>query len=138
VIKRNNATNPWAVEGNNTLASVDSETIMASNTGLTSFSDFAIGISNQDIVLSNSNFENNTLKVKLFPNPTSGNLTVKLSDSLENATLKIIAITGRTVFEKQNLSGTDFNFDVSNLSQGMYIVQLIDGNEILNYKFIKK
>lgn len=86
--------------------------------------------------LSNSTFENN--KISLFPNPTSSNLNLKLTNILENGNLKIISITGQTIFKQQNLSGTNFNFDVSNLSQGIYTVQLSNGNEIFNSKFIKK
>lgn len=73
----------------------------------------------------------------IYPNPTAEDLNIVTTLSLSNATLKIISITGQTVFEKQNLSGTDFNFDVSNLSQGLYIVQLTNGNEVFNSKFIK-
>ena len=82
--------------------------------------------------------QNTISKFTIFPNPTNNNLNLKFEDNLENATLKIISITGQTVLEKQNLSGTDFNFDVSNLNSGMYIIQIADGNKILYSKFLKQ
>ena len=74
----------------------------------------------------------------IYPNPASNNLNLKLENYIENASLKIISITGQVVFEKQNLSGTEFNFDVSNLNSGLYIVQIRDLDQKLNSKFIKQ
>ena len=87
--------------------------------------------------LSNNGFDKET-KFNMYPNPTSNNLNFKLENNNDNATIKIISITGQVVFEKQNLSGTDFNFDVSNLNAGMYIVQITDSGKTLNSKFIKQ
>ncbi len=137
VIKRDNATSPWAVQGNYTLASIVSGTITASNTGLTSFSDFAIGITNQDVVLATNNFENNQGKLSLYPNPTKSDLNLLLPNLIEKGTLKIISLTGQTVFEQQNINGTDFNFEVSNLNSGLYLIQISDSQNSFSSKFIK-
>lgn len=79
-------------------------------------------------------FENNVL---LYPNPTNNYLNLKLESNIQNASLKIISITGQTIFDKQNISGTDFNFDVSNLNSGLYIIQISDENKTYHSKFIK-
>ena len=76
--------------------------------------------------------------LSLYPNPTNGNLNIQLSNTINNGTLKVITITGQMVFEQHNLNGTTFNFDVTSLNQGVYIVQLISGNEVFNSKFIKQ
>ena len=76
--------------------------------------------------------------IKPYPNPISNILNLKISNSIDNATLKIISLKGQTVFEKQNISGKDFNFDVSNLNAGMYIVQITDSDRTFNAKFIKQ
>lgn len=137
VIKRDNATAPWAVQGGYTLASTLGGTVTATNTGLTTFSDFAIGIANQDVVLSSDSFSIKPTAIKLYPNPTSNNLNLSFENNLENAAIKIISLTGQTVFEKQNLSGTDFNLDASNLSLGVYIIKITDGETTFTNKFIK-
>ena len=106
-----------------------SKSIAAVTTGgfMASYSQPALG-SNQ----------NELDKLSLYPNPTNGNLNIQLSNTINNGTLKVITITGQMVFEQHNLNGTTFNFDVTSLNQGIYIVQLTNGNEVLNSKFIKQ
>jgi len=138
IIKRDNSTSAWTVQGLATLATSNSGTITAKNTGLTSFSDFAIGIGTQKITLGTFDFEKQSLKLKLYPNPTTSSLNLNLPNAIENGNLKIISVTGQTVLEKQNLTGTDFNLDVSCLNQGIYMVQLANGDQVFNSKFIKR
>ena len=88
--------------------------------------------------LASNQFENNSIGLKLYPNPTKENLNVQLQNSLENASLKIILLTGQTVFEKQNLSGANFTFDVADLSAGIYLIQILEGKNIFNSKFVKQ
>ncbi len=85
--------------------------------------------------LSNEKFL--SAKINLFPNPTSSQINLSFENNLENANVKIVSILGQTVFEKQNLSGNDFSFDVSNLSNGMYLIELQNGSEVHKTKFIK-
>ena len=81
---------------------------------------------------------NNILnEITIFPNPTSAKLNLKSSVNLDNANLKIISLTGQTVFEKQNLSGLDFSFDVSKLSSGLYIIEITKKSHKETLKFIK-
>ncbi len=80
----------------------------------------------------------NSVDLKLYPNPTTKNLYLKLPNSLVNGSLKIISLTGQTVLEKQNLSGTDFSLNVQNLTSGFYIMECTDGNLKFSKKFSKK
>lgn len=77
-------------------------------------------------------------KILLYPNPTTNSINLNFQNTVENANLKIVSITGQTVLEKQNLSGTDFNFDVSNLSAGVYILEVSDENSTFKSKFMKQ
>jgi ELWxxDGT repeat protein len=77
-------------------------------------------------------------RFSLFPNPTSNTINLKFETTIENANLKITSILGQTVLEKQNLSGNDFSFDFSKLSNGIYILELSDGKSVSNSKFIKE
>ena len=74
----------------------------------------------------------------IYPNPVGNTLNLQINHNLENASLKIVSILGETVFEKQNVSGTDFSFDVSEFNSGLYLVQLKQGNLVINSKFIKQ
>jgi Secretion system C-terminal sorting domain len=82
--------------------------------------------------------ENTLNKFSIYPNPTASNINLSFENNLENATLKITSIFGQTVLEKQNLSGNNFNLDVSNLAAGIYVALVNDGKSVTNSKFIKQ
>ncbi|SNR15647.1 endonuclease [Tenacibaculum jejuense] len=70
---------------------------------------------------------------KVYPNPAIDFLKITLRDQ-RNATFRIINTIGQTV-----LNGTiDENIDVSNLSKGLHILEVNDGQRLLTKKFIKK
>lgn len=136
VIKRDNSTSAWTVGGNYAIASVASGLVTARSNGLTSFSDFAIGIANADISLSNPKIQEQQLAI--YPNPASEQLNFSFQSILSNVNVKIISTTGQTVLEKQNVSGNRFSLDISTLSIGTYIIQVKDENSISSSKFVKK
>jgi hypothetical protein len=136
IIKRNNATSPWAALGTFNLATSNAGIVTATNSNLTSFSDFAIGRGASDISLSSSSFSKNSFS--LYPNPTTSQINLSFENNLENANLKIVSILGQTVLEKQNLSGNDFSFDVSNLVNGLYIIKVNNAILSTTSKFIKQ
>ncbi len=79
----------------------------------------------------------NSTDLKLYPNPATTNLYLKLPNTLENGRLRIISLTGQTVLEQQNLKAVDFNIDVNNLRPGFYIIECADGNLKFTKKFLK-
>jgi hypothetical protein len=65
----------------------------------------------------------------LFPNPSSGMVTVRLKGVLTEASLKVYDLTGKTVFTKVLKRGSSDlsmkeNLDLSFLHQGIYLVEL--------------
>ena len=90
---------------------------------------------NQPTTLGLTNFDQPEIAV--FPNPTAGTLNFKSLKNIINGSLKIISTTGQIVLEKQNISGVDLNLDVSNLSLGIYIIKITDGETTFTDKFIK-
>ena len=70
---------------------------------------------------------------KVYPNPAVNFLKISLRDK-RDASFKIINTIGQTV-----LNGTiDENIDVSNLSKGLHILEVNDGQRSFIKKFIKK
>jgi len=136
VIKRDNSTSSWAATGVYNLGTTSGGVVTVKNSNLTSFSDFAIGKGGSDISLSNESFEQKS--ISLYPNPASSQLHLSFENSLEEASIKIIAITGQIVFEKSNISGNSLILDVSILSNGIYVLQVMDTNSISTSKFIKE
>ncbi|WP_310559816.1 T9SS type A sorting domain-containing protein [Flavobacterium sp.] len=136
VIKRDNSTSAWSVGGNYTLGSEASGMVTARNNGLTSFSDFAIGIASSPIVLSNPKFQKQQLTI--YPNPAKEHVSLSFKTILDYVNVKIISIAGQTVYEKSNLSGNNLTFNVSDLTKGIYIIQVSDGTSVSTSKFIKQ
>jgi hypothetical protein len=82
--------------------------------------------------------ENQILNFQIYPNPASNQINISFEKNIEKANLKIISILGQTVFEKQNVSGNNLSFDVSNIANGVYIIQVSDGISVSNSKFVKQ
>ena len=63
--------------------------------------------------------------VAVFPNPTSGLLTVRLAEVPVNAThLSALNAVGQRVLAQQQVRGLDTTLDLSDLPKGLYLVQL--------------
>jgi len=72
--------------------------------------------------------------VEVFPNPTSGDVTVKLPTHEEYAQLNIVDYSGQIVYNSQ-LNNSANNVDLTHLPTGMYLVNVIlDSGKLLNSK----
>lgn len=78
-----------------------------------------------------------SITMEALPNPAINELTVSLSQVVEDATLTIIDLTGKRL-QTQSLSGDNAQLDVSNLPAGMYIINVTNGDASLTQRFIKK
>jgi len=73
----------------------------------------------------------------IFPNPASDYLTIELTTTISKADINIFNLLGElmTYIHSANLKS---NLDISNLSNGVYILEVIDGKNISRQKFIKQ
>jgi len=78
----------------------------------------------------------NTLDWKVYPNPTSDILTVKLMD-IASANFKLLGMNGQTVLEGR-IGNQNNSIDVSELPQGIYLLSLETKNGIATKRFWKK
>lgn len=87
----------------------------------------------------NLNIEEQTESlVEVFPNPTSGDVTVKLPIHEEYAQLTIIDYSGQIVYDSK-INNSVNQINLSHLSTGMYLVNVIlDSGELLNSKLVIK
>jgi len=76
--------------------------------------------------------------VKVFPNPTSDNITIEFLDKItpKNAFCKVFTTDGKLVFEKQ-LTNFQEQLSISELPKGMYWVQIFTDNEVMTEKILK-
>jgi hypothetical protein len=75
--------------------------------------------------------------VDIFPNPTNGKLTVR-STSEKEVKVRILDLLGRTVVAERTTEGATLDFDLSGLSNGLYTVELNDGNARVQKKITKQ
>jgi hypothetical protein len=77
--------------------------------------------------------------VKLFPVPTSGILNAEISAGLfSNISIKVITPDGRLIEEKNftDTSAVSASFDLTELSSGIYFMQISNERTIVNKKII--
>ena len=88
----------------------------------------------------NKNIPENNLGYAIYPNPNNGRFNVLISsDNSNKFNLNITDIVGKTVYSKQNLSGTEQTVNIINLNSGIYFVKIdINGEVVYSDKVIKK
>lgn len=83
--------------------------------------------------------EINTTSLAIYPNPASDMITLKIEDiQNEIFTARIIDVNGKILNQSiVNIESNTGTLDVSNLSSGNYVVQLINSNKQYAQKIIK-
>ena len=91
-----------------------------------------------DVVVDNvSNVTETSLtpvNLSIYPNPGSGNVSVKVNESLSNGNLKIYNTLGEIIFSRENI--TDNLIQVSNLGSGMYFANVSNNRFNDTIKFL--
>ena len=96
---------------------------------------------NNSVGINESHFNNELLNI--YPNPATNQITMgfELAET-KNTSIEIKNILGQTV---KTINGSAFlkgtnkiEIDVSDLTSGLYFVQLQSGNKLVNKKFIKQ
>ena len=82
----------------------------------------------------NANFSN----AIVYPNPTKGKLTVRLSTSVtERSSLIISDLSGRVIIQQSLTSNqAAIDIDVSKLPVGRYFIKINTGNTLINQSFV--
>jgi hypothetical protein len=73
-----------------------------------------------------------------FPNPANDNLTISLPESWTGATVQVIDLTGKVAIEKRNVGSMNTQFNLTALADGIYMVKMKLGNEVLTRKLVIK
>jgi len=80
--------------------------------------------------------------IEISPNPTSSIFSIKINSGIsENACISIVDIIGNTIYEgNENLiaGSNQFNIDISDSRQGIYIVRISIPSGNFFYKILKK
>ena len=78
------------------------------------------------------------IKIIVYPNPFSTEVNLKIREEITgNLELKIIDITGKTVYTGKIPAAATFKIDLSFLYSGMYMLSVKGNNFLSSYKIIK-
>ncbi len=89
------------------------------------------------VVTGISSINQNTL-LNLSPNPANHSTVISLQSAVNAATIKLINLTGQTVFEKQNQSGNQFTLELSQQPQGIYFIEVKENEKVWRGKVVKE
>ena len=73
-----------------------------------------------------------------FPNPVSSQITLQLTNNLQNAKAEIINLLGEIVVTQYLNNAQSTILDIANLREGIYFIQIKSQDKIFTQKFIKK
>jgi hypothetical protein len=73
----------------------------------------------------------------IFPNPASDHLTLKFAQNTSKAEIKIYNLLGE-LRSTSRKSSTESTIDISDLSSGVYIIEVTTEKNIMRQKFIKQ
>jgi uncharacterized repeat protein (TIGR03803 family) len=80
----------------------------------------------------------NQLKMDVYPNPATEQITISTEQKVSDATIKFITLTGQTVMQKAKLTGDKFTLNISELATGAYFVELTEKGNVSRIKLIKE
>ncbi|KFF05435.1 endonuclease [Flavobacterium reichenbachii] len=82
----------------------------------------------EEVVVSESD------EIIIYPNPSDGNFNIGLGNSETPFSIEIISFAGQKVFEKENITSSEVS--VQNLSSGIYVIKIIEGEKTTFKKII--
>lgn len=88
----------------------------------------------------NSNGINDNLEyseIKVIPNPTHDKIYISSGAEFKNTSITLFNMNGSPIYRDILMTGNSFEIDLSNFSDGIYILQLIDNYSTYTTKIIK-
>ncbi len=73
----------------------------------------------------------------LFPNPAEDMLNISVPDHLMGSRLRVLDVQGKTVLEQQ-LNHAAASLNVTGLTAGCYVVELLNNGQVYTSRFVKK
>lgn len=87
-------------------------------------------------ILTRKEFTYNQLTV--YPNPSSGIFNIQTKNLIENATITVADLNGRIVYQAKSENADNKSLNLNNLSNGIYILNIANGNVKYAQKLVKQ
>jgi N-acetylneuraminic acid mutarotase len=76
--------------------------------------------------------------IKLYPNPATSSVEVEIPAGINNGTVKVIDLLGKTIMETKFDATDSYMLNISTLPQGMYIVTVSSQNDTYIGRLVKQ
>jgi len=78
--------------------------------------------------------------VRIYPNPTKGDLTVEIRQLQEGqtVTLRLYGMSGKLIHHKNDFHGGTEKFNIGKQPAGIYVLKIISGDSSTDWKIIKQ
>ena len=73
---------------------------------------------------------------ELYPNPTTGKLTIELNQEVREYTIEIFSLLGRLIQINEKVTGKTHELDLSGLNKGVYFVKVINEKQVQTKRII--
>ncbi len=82
-------------------------------------------------------FDDGDSELKIYPNPTTGHITVDFREKATTADIKVLNFQGNQMLELECNNQNMVEFDISSLPVGMYIIVIKTQTQLITGKIIK-
>ncbi len=90
------------------------------------------------VTISGVGLDENVLGAALYPNPTSGSVTIQLPNETTLETIVVTDVTGRIVRAEQNITTQNYVLDLAKEAKGIYYVNLSANGTEQTLRIIKQ
>jgi Zn-dependent metalloprotease len=97
--------------------------------------DSGSGEENNQQIETKAGVNDESSKLTIFPNPTTGSFTLKLQDIKGEVFVEVLNLMGKKVFNQAILAKNKL-IDISNQPKGIYLVRVTNGNETFTQKIV--
>jgi hypothetical protein len=102
---------------------------------------YQINLNSSNILLSSNDIISDKLELNIYPNPTSKNINISISENnLKEYRWVIYNDLGSIVNQSRTIKKSNIvneKIDVSNLKPGVYFISFISGEKVITEEFIK-
>ncbi len=81
--------------------------------------------------------ENSISNVQLFPNPNNGKATLYLKDNYNQASFRLLDISGKTIMELRDLTSEHYELDLTTQPAGVYYLEVNTNNGTSRLRMMK-
>jgi hypothetical protein len=79
----------------------------------------------------------NVQNLKVYPNPTTGNVTISFGDQLNDALVVVYSSLGKEIF-RQSVSQKETTISLKDYVEGIYFVEIQNGEDVVTTRIVKQ